>query len=363
MSSVSLPLTYRALGNDDLTAPLTVVHRTVSELAADELLIRVTHASLNAMDPRLQRVNLFQLPLPIVLGFDIAGIVVALGGEQQQAEQNEHNDVVLGSEVLGHAARGGGFGEYVVVPRHHVVLRRGVPSVDGSTLAVAFCTAYEGLEMELRLSSEQYAGQNKVILIPGAAGGVGHFAVQLAKRAGLRVIGTTSKTAGVALLQQLGVDLVIDYAQHDVSEAVLAYTDGRGADLVWDSTCKPASLEQSARLVASGGCWCRLGTAQQSQLGGATDYNGPFRIARARDATATFSDYARWLRGGPAAESRPHIRAEVLNQAIDCWHENSVRPCITRELPFDAAALQRALDDMREGRSNVGKTVVKVAVA
>ena len=248
MRTVSLPLTYRALGNEELTSPLVMLQRSITTLAADEVLIRITHASINAMDPSLQRLNFFQLPMPLVLGFDFAGTVAAVSGED-----SGHDDgLVLGAQVMGSAARGGGFAEYLAVPRHHVVLRRGVPSAEGSTYGVAFCTAYEGLQMEMKLQEHQ--GQGKTILIPGAAGGVGHFAVQLAKRAGLRVIGTTSKPAGTAMLRGLGVDLVIDYAQQDVSAEVLAFTGGKGADPVWDSTCKPASLQQSAALVAKAGC-------------------------------------------------------------------------------------------------------------
>ena len=200
----------------------------------------------------------------------------------------------------------------------------------------------------------QHAGAT--ILIPGAAGGCGHFAVQLAKRAGLRVIGTTSKPAGAQLLRELGVDLVIDYAQQDVAKEVLAFTQGRGAELVWDATYRPQSLQQSARLVAKGGLWCMLGTAQQLQHRGVADFDALLEPARQRGATATFSDYGRWLT--PEGElQKPNLRADILNAAIKYWDEGSVRPRVTLELPFDAAALQQAFDHWSD--KALGKVVVK----
>ena len=351
MAAVTFPLTYRALANEDLAASLVEVSKTLNGLAADQVLVRVSHASVNYMDSGLQRLNPFQLPMPMVLGFDFAGEVAALG------PGDGFGELSVGAAVLGVAEKAGGFAEYLVVPRQYVVLRRGVPSAEGSTYGIAFSTSYEGIEMELKVG--EHSG--KTILIPGAAGGCGHFAVQMAKRAGLRVIGTTSKTAGAALLKQLGVDLILDYIKQDVAKEVLAFTDGRGADLVWDSTYLHSSLEQSAGLVAAGGVWCMLGTAFQMQHRGITDYEALLQKARDRGATATFSDYGRWLTPGPLAASRPNLRAEILNAAIDYWKEGSVKPRITMEVPFDATALQQTFDGWKAGIGNVGKVVVKVA--
>ena len=347
MLSVSFPLTYRALGNEDLAASLVLVEKTVPSLQPNQLLIRVSHSSINYMDTGMQRRNVFQLPMPLVLGFDIAGEVAAVG-------EGDFGELTVGAKVLGVAEKAGGFAEYIVVPREYAILRHSVPSAEGSTYGIAFCTSYEGIEMELKVA--EHSGQT--ILIPGAAGGCGHFAVQLAKRAGLRVIGTTSKQAGAALLKELGVDCVIDYSKQDVAAEVLAFTQGRGADLVWDSTYLQSSLEQSANLVAAGGVWCMLGTAQQLAMRGVTDYNGLFQLARDRGATATFSDYGRWLTPGPLNDARPNIRADILNAAIKYWEDGTVKPRITREVPFKPEALQQTLDEWKS--CNVGKVVLRV---
>ena len=144
-STPTLPLTFQALGNEDLTASLQVVHKPIPPIPPHHLLVRISHASLNSMDAWLQRHNTFHLPLPLVLGFDFAGTVVAVGGDGQPID----GDVGVGAEVLGGAAAGGAFSQYLVVPRDHLVPRRGMPSSKGSTLGVAFSTAHEGLHMEL----------------------------------------------------------------------------------------------------------------------------------------------------------------------------------------------------------------------
>ena len=348
MASISLPLTFRAVGNEDLASSCVAVEKSIASLDAGQLLVRVTHASLNSMDGLLQRLNLFQLPLPLVLGFDFAGTVVAVGGRDVAGEGGDR--VAVGTEVLGNTTRGGCFGQYLVVPPDQVVPRGSVPSRSGAAFGVAFITAYDGLELTLKVAEHR----GKTILIPGAAGGVAHFAVQLAKRAGLRVIGTTSKPAGVALLKQLQVDLIIDYLKQDVAKEVLAFTGGQGADLVWDATYQRASLELSASLVARGGVWCMLGTAQQMLMKGVQDCEAISRIAEARGAAAVSSDA---VSRGAAFQQ---LNTEMLAAGVRLFEEGSVKPVISEELPLEPAALQRALDDIRAGKV-VGKVVVKVA--
>ena len=360
MSSVSFPLTHAALGSSALSAPVSLVQKTIEGLSAGELLVRVTHGSINFMDTAMRHSNPFQLPMPLVLGFDVAGEVLAVGGseaEQKQSSVLAGESIQVGAKVCAVALRAGGFGEYVVVQRKHAVLRHEVPSAEASTFGIAFSTAYEGVEMELRIAERK----GQTILIPGAAGGCGHFAVQMAKRAGLRVVGTASKAEGVALLSELGCALVLDYSKQDVEAAVLAFTGGRGVDVVWDSTYQKSSLEQSARCVAKGGVWCMLGEPYQFAARGVDQaaYEQLLDNARARGATATYSDYGRWGMPGPLMESRPNLAAEVLQAAVQYYRDGSLTPRITATVPFEPTQLQRTLDEWNA--HNVGKLVVQVA--
>ena len=129
----------------------------------------------------------------------------------------------------------------------------------------------------------QRSGQT--ILIPGGAGRVGHFAVQLAKAYGLRVITSASKPDGLDLLRKLRADVVIDYSKQDVVAEVMAATGGAGADEVYDTVCALSSFQQSAAVVRSGDQWMFLGqpfTPQRTHTGNvqrARRYSTPTPVA------------------------------------------------------------------------------------
>ncbi len=82
---------------------------------------------------------------------------------------------------------------------------------------------------------------------------MGHFAAQIAKLNGLKVIGSASKPASLQLLRQLGLGAVVDYSKQDVVAEVLRITGGKGAEVVNDSTYRQASYTQSTAVVAAGG--------------------------------------------------------------------------------------------------------------
>ena len=99
MSLVTLPVSFTAIGCPALGAPLEAVTRTVLSVQPDEVLVRVSHASTNPMDPKMQQTNMFQLPLPMVLGYNFSGVVVALG--TGDAFPGEIEALTLGVVVMG----------------------------------------------------------------------------------------------------------------------------------------------------------------------------------------------------------------------------------------------------------------------
>ncbi len=187
-TEVSLPLSFNALAIPHTGDPASLQQKTISSLAPDELLVRVDYASINKMDPMLAKRNIFQLPEPYVLGFDFSGVVVKRGSESAQGLQ-------VGDPVLGSIGRGGCFAEYVVVKSHpdKIVPRGRVPATEASTFGIAFLTAYESVI----LSGDIQRHHGKWIYIAGAGGGLGHFAVQMAKIHGLKVIGSAGQAGDV----------------------------------------------------------------------------------------------------------------------------------------------------------------------
>ena len=191
-----------------------------------ELLIKVHAASVNAIDWKARAgylKDVFPLPLPYIPGWDVSGIVEAVGSGVTKFKK--------GDEVYARpdAARNGKgtYAEYVVVKETEAALKpKSIDHVHAAAIPVVALTAWQALFDKAGLSKSQR------ILIHGAAGGVGSFAVQLAKWKGAHVIGTAS-ARNQAFLRQLGVDEPIDYEKtrfEDVVHDVDVVLDPIGGD-------------------------------------------------------------------------------------------------------------------------------------
>jgi len=183
----------------------------------DAVLIKVQSASVNALDWHLLTADIFLVrlmgmgmfrPKNRVLGADIAGIVEAVG---KNVRQFQPGDEVYGD--IGH----GGFAEYATAPERCLVLKPASLSFEAAAaVPVAGLTALQGL----RDCGKIQAGQK--VLINGAAGGVGTFAVQIAKAFGADVTAVCS-TRNMEQARRLGADRVIDYTQQDFTQNGLTY--------------------------------------------------------------------------------------------------------------------------------------------
>ncbi|TML81235.1 MAG: NADP-dependent oxidoreductase [Actinobacteria bacterium] len=167
-----------------------------------EVLVKVRAASVNPIDWKYRR-GIAQRELPAVLGNDISGTI-----ESSRAE-----GFAEGDDVFGWAASGG-YADFATASADTIARKPdGVTHEQAAGIPVAGLTAWQALFDRGGLDAGQTA------LIAGAAGGVGHFAVQLAKHAGARVIGTGSSRNREFVLE-LGADEYVDYTQQDVAEAV-----------------------------------------------------------------------------------------------------------------------------------------------
>ncbi len=176
-----------------------------------EVLIRVHAASVNPIDWKRRR-GLVSGPLPTVLGSDVSGTV-----EASRAE-----GFAVGDQVFGISASGG-YAEYATASAATIAKKpEGVSHEQAAAIPVAGLTAWQALFDRAGLERGQTA------LVAGAAGGVGHFAVQFAKLAGARTIGTGS-TRNRDFVLGLGADEYVDYTQQEVGEAV------SGADVAFDT--------------------------------------------------------------------------------------------------------------------------------
>jgi NADPH:quinone reductase-like Zn-dependent oxidoreductase len=174
------------------------------EPADGQVLIRVKTASVNPTDWKDRR-GLNETRLPAVLGRDVSGTV----------ELSHADGFAQGDDVFGYVP-GGGYAEFAIASPDAIAVKpAGISHEQAAALPVAGMTAWQALFDRGRLERGQTA------LIAGAAGGVGHLAVQFAKFAGARVIGTGSSRNRDFVLG-LGADEYVDYTQQDVGEAVSA---------------------------------------------------------------------------------------------------------------------------------------------
>jgi NADPH:quinone reductase-like Zn-dependent oxidoreductase len=190
--------------------------------ADDELLVKVRAASVNPLDwhymrgtPYLVRMDRGQgAPKNPRLGVDFAGTVEAVGKNVKRFH--------AGDEVFG--GRLGAFGEYVVVREERAVIAKpaNITFEEAAAVPIAALTALQGLRDKGRIK----AGQK--VLINGASGGVGTYAVQIAKLLGAEVTGVCS-TRNVEMVRSLGADHVLDYTQEDFTKA------GEKYDLILDN--------------------------------------------------------------------------------------------------------------------------------
>ena len=199
-------MVYTKYGSPDVLQIKEVEKPTPKD---NEVLIKVQAAAANPADwhlmrgePFIARLNsgLFK-PKNTIPGIDIAGYVEAVGRNVKEFQP--------GDEVFGDCGWGGGFAGYVCVTENNILLKpANVTFAEAAAVPVAAITALQGFHHKGVIQPGQK------ILINGAAGGVGTFAVQIAKSFGAEVTGVCS-TRNVEMVQQIGADHVIDYTKED----------------------------------------------------------------------------------------------------------------------------------------------------
>ncbi|MGW4340350.1 zinc-binding dehydrogenase [Rhodococcus koreensis] len=205
-----------------------------------EIRVKIHACGLNPSDYQRAAYGVPEWEWPAVLGLDVVGTVDAIG--------DAVSNLQIGDRVVFHGdiRNRGGLAEYAVGEARVVaVVPPELDLVAAAALPAAGLTAYHAINQRLRIEA------GDTVLITGAAGGVGGFAVQLATLAGARVIATES-AQNAERARSLGAETVIDFLSEDISSRVRELTDGRGVDAVLD-TIGADSATENIQLLAFGG--------------------------------------------------------------------------------------------------------------
>jgi len=283
------------------------------EPQAGEVLVRVHAAGVNPVDWKI-RAGWFKdfrpVQFPYIPGLDLAGVVEEIGPGVTAFQK--------GQAVFGQSPQGS-YAEYATAPVDKLALKPKTLSFDeAAAIPVGATTAWQGIFDH----GELQAGQR--ILIQGAAGGVGLFAVQFARWKGAHVIGTAS-TANVDFVRSLGAETVIDYTSTPVEQAV------QDVDLVFDAV-GGKTLESSLRVLKRGGTLVTIAGSP------------PEEKARERDVrVASFS---------------AQVSSELLRTFAQLIDEGQVKVVIAEKFPLSQA--QQAHERSQHGHGR-GRIVLHIA--
>ena len=280
----------------------------------NEALVRVIASGVNPTDPLTlsgKYAREFGTHLPLIPGYDIAGIVEKTGANITKLK--------IGEAVYGYPTFGGGWADYVTVKEYEVAAKpKSLNFVEAAAVPMGALTAWQALVDTAHL----HPGQT--ILIHGGSGGVGSFAVQIAKARGARVIATAS-TANQDLLKQLGADAAIDYTKTRFEDVV------KDVDAVLDPVGKE-TLARSYGVVKKGGIVMSL---------------------VARPDPAEFQK--RGIRG---AGISVHPDAADLAEIARLIDAGNIKPIVTQVLPLSNAI---AAQEQAATHHTRGKVVLRVA--
>jgi NADPH:quinone reductase-like Zn-dependent oxidoreductase len=309
------------------------------EVREDDVLVQVHAAGVNLLDSKL-RSGEFKLILPyrvpFVLGHDVAGVVVRVGvrvkrfkpGDEVYARPSDH--------------RIGTFAELIAVQEKDLALKpKNLTMEEAASIPLVGLTAWQALVERGQL----VAGQK--VFIQAGSGGVGTFAIQLAKHLGATVATTTS-TSNIDMVRGLGADVIVDYKTEDF-EAKLS-----GYDLVLHSQDGKA-LEKSLRVLGPGGRLVSISGPPDPDF--AKEIGAPWFVKlamrllsfgtrrRAKSLNTTFSFLFMKASG------------DQLGQIATLIESGAVRPVVDKVFPFQST--NEALAYVETGRAR-GKVVIKV---
>jgi NADPH:quinone reductase len=299
------------------------------EVKPGMVLVRVRAAGINFADTLFRRGEYVMRPaFPDTPGLEAAGEIEAVGAGVV--------DLKPGMRVAALGSRT--YAEYALAPARQVIpLPNALSFEDGAAFPVQVLTAWH----MLYTANQTRPGQT--VLVHSAAGGVGIVAVQIAKAAGARVIGTVSSDSKAALVKEYGADDVINYATQDFAVEANRLTNGRGVDLILDAV-GATTLDKGITCLAPFGHLILYGRA-----GGAPEPLNLFRLFEKSTKVSGFVLYT--------VASVPDVMRRGIEESFKLIGEGKLKLLIGKKFPLaEAAEAHRFM----ESRQSTGKLVLTV---
>jgi len=308
-------------------------------LRDDEVLVEVHAAGVNLLDAKIRNgefKRILPYRLPLVLGHDVAGVVVKTGPQVRQFK--------VGDEVYARTDdfRIGTFAEFVPVKEASLALKPGnLTMEEAASIPLVGLTAWQALVEKAGL------GKGQQVFIQAGSGGVGTFAIQLARHLGATVA-TTTGTSNVEFVRRLGADVVVDYRKQDFEDIL------SGCDVVLNSQ-DGKTLEKSLRVLKRGGKLISISGPPDPEFGEAIAAPGFVRLV-IRLLSAGIRRRAR-ARGVGYSFLFMRANGGQLREIARLIESGAIRPVIDRVFPF--ASTNEALAYVEAGRAK-GKVVIKL---
>jgi NADPH:quinone reductase-like Zn-dependent oxidoreductase len=320
-------------------AALRLADMPAPEPHEDEVLVEVHAAGVNVLDAKI-RSGEFKLilpyRLPLVLGHDVAGVVVKVGSHVRQFK--------VGDEVYARTDdfRIGTFAEFVAVKEASLALKpKSLTMDEAASIPLVGLTAWQALVEKANLQKGQK------VFIQAGSGGVGTFAIQLAKHLGATVATTTGAT-NLELVKSLGADVVVDYKTEDFEDVL------RDCDLVLNSQ-DGKTLEKSLRVLKRGGKLISISGPPDPHFGRQMAVPG-FVTLVMRLLSSRVRRKAQHLGVGYSFLFMKASGSQ-LREITRLIEAGAIRPVMDRIFPFDST--NEALAYVEAGRAK-GKIVVRI---
>ena len=272
----------------------------------------------------------YKPPFPFSPGSEVAGIISEIG---KNVKSLKVGDRIMA--VTGHGA----FAEEICVPEDKITLvPESMDFITAASMSLTYGTSSYALFQRANIK------ENDVVLIHGATGGVGITAIEISKAVGAKVIATASTDEKLKIAKEYGADYCINYSQNEFKDKVKEYTDGKGANIIYDPVGGDV-FNKSLRCIAWNGIILVIGFAS------GTIASAPTNLPLLKNCSIVGVFWGAWR------EREPNGHNVNMEKILKWWNENKVKPKVSKVFNLEDTkyALQALIN-----REVIGKAVIKV---